>query len=367
MKFRNTGAEEALRAILMVSDDRAATLEWVGENSPGLLIKRDRNSHRENKVPTDWEKALAENKVDEGITLLKEAVEKEDDASKKSNLYQRLIRLGLVLDRKPLASEASQALTDLLLTELKTSDNVSSYSYRSVFDVPALAEDWENIVKTYSEVTSIQAAKKKRSFSPFGEMDQAQATYLTALHRLGRNEDFEKELAKAQQAAAGDPQDFFDLLAESATGQPPLGILYLDHLKAAGEDDKAMAYALHLLAREPGTDAFYEALINLDQARAKTFIESLHAYDPFEERPLIWLAELARRDGDLDLAQKTIDEAIALDPSDGDHGKDTRMFCYEILARIHEDSGQAEKAVFFRSWSIPSAKERPRMTFSTPG
>ena len=45
---------------------------------------------------------------------------------------------------------------------------------------------------------------------------------------------------------------------------------------------------------------------------------------------------------------KTIEQAIALDPSDGDHGKETRMFCYEILARIHADTGNQERAEFFR-------------------
>ncbi len=342
--------EEALQAVLMVSKDRAATLEWLRKTNPGILEKRTSNHRSSAKDPADWQKALAENKVDEGIALLKAAIEQKADADNKASYYQRLIRLGLVLERKPLATEASEGLTQLLLTELKTEDRVSPYTYTLMFDVPALGNDWESIAGTFAEISTVLATKKHGSSSRrFGHMDKTHASYLTALYRLGRSEDFSEEMERAQRDAAGDPEEFFKLLAYSAAGQPPLGILYIDYLKTSGEDEKAVDYALHLLARNSGADAFYEAVIKLDKARAKTFIESLHAYDPFEERPLIWLAEIARRDGDLDLAQKTIAEAITLDPSDGDHGKDTRMFCYEVLARIHEDSGREEKAVFFRS------------------
>lgn len=191
--------------------------------------------------------------------------------------------------------------------------------------------------------------EKSLSNGDYGHLDEANALYLTALYRLGKTTEFMEGIDTAQEASQKEPEYFFSMLAHAATGQPPLGILYIEHLNKTGEAEKAKAYALHLLARNQGADVYYENLINLDQILARSFIQSLRAYDPYEERPLIWLAELARRDGNLDLALQTIEQAIALDPSDGDHGKDSRMFCYEVLARVHADAGRKEKADFFRS------------------
>ncbi len=348
-EIRDYRREEALAILLMTSKDREATLEWLKKTKPAIL-EQDKNTHsRDKEKQTDWEKSLAENKVDEGIALLKTAIEKEAERDEKSELYQKLIRIALVLDRKPLAAEATAALTDLLIAEIKAEERASSYSYEMVFNAPALGNEWQSVVDTFRRIAALPRGKDQASSWEFGHMDGAYATYLTALHKLGKTGDFSREIQKAQLASKHDPEKFFDLLAKSAAGQQPLGILYMDFLKASGEKAKALDHALHLLARNSGIDAFYAYLLDLDAPRAKAFIGSLRAYDPFEERPLIWMAEIARLEGNLEIAQKTIDEAIALDPSDGDHGKDTRMFCYEILARIHSDAGRAEEAAKFRS------------------
>ena len=348
-EIRDYRRDEALGILLMASKDREATLEWLRTTKPEIL-KKDENSHSSKKEkPPEWEKALAKNKVDEGIALLEAAIAGEPDRDKKSQLYHKLIRIALVLERMPLAMAATHALTDNLMAELKEGESVSSYKYQMIFTAPAVQNDWQYIVDTFSKATALQKKNESPSSYDFGHMDGAYATYLTALYKLDDTKAFSREIGKAQLATKDDPEDFFDLLEETTANRQPLGIIYLDHLKASGEEEKVMDYALHLLARNTGTDALYAYLVDLDIDRAKTFIESLHAYDPFEERPLIWLAEISRKEGDLENARKIIDQAIALDPSDGDHGKDTRMFCYEILARIHEDSGNAGEAATFRS------------------
>ncbi len=339
--------DEAIRLLLMTSKERVASLEWLRSEKPDILKPRENGGHSEKPAKLPWETALAENRVNEGISLLQAAAEGEADVDDKAELYKKLIRVGIVLGRDPLAAGATEKLTALLMAELETSDSVSFYTYGDVFALPAHRKDWQAIVDVSEKVREILAKKRDSpSRHGFGHMDEAQATYLTALKRLGRDAEFTALMDSMIKGSAADPESFFELLGRSVAGEPPLGVIYLQHLDDPG---KSMEWALHLLARKPGTDAFYAYLTDLDKERAKPFLHSLHAYDPYEERPLIWLAEIARREGDLVLAQKTIDEAIALDPSDGDNGKDSRMFCYEILARIHQDSGREDKAVFFRS------------------
>jgi len=341
--------EETIRMLLMVSRDREATLDWIKENQKTLLVSGERSSHRRDEEKPDWQVALAENRVDKGTTLLEEAIAKASD-SDKPELLQKLLKLGIVLENEPLTRKATTGMQDLLLEIVSSDDSISGYTYQGVFEFQASRGEWQEIANFFGKFSKLYQKRREPSQSyDFGQMDHAYATYLTALYRLGKTAELRNRIEKAYKNSTDNSRDFFSMMEHATPGQPPLGVLYMDALKAANQPEEALTYSLNLLARNRGTDAFYEYLIGLDPARAKEFITALHSFDPYEERPLIWLAEIARHDGDLDLAQKTIDQAIALDPSDGDHGKDTRMFCYEVLARVHEDSGRAEKAVFFRS------------------
>lgn len=340
----------AANGMLMLSKDRAATTNWLNGHSQTTRSSGSASHSRTESKKSDWEIALAENRVDDGIRLLEDAARKEQDTNEKSGFYERLIRIALVLDRMPLAREATEKLTEITFKSLGNGDRGLEYYYTAILDVPSLEEDWASIAKTCEEIKTLRDKVKPDPHQfDYGPGRSFLATYLTALHRLNRTADFDAGIEKLQAASAENPADFFYLLKQSARGQPPLGVLFLDSLKAAGRDEESILYAHHMLARDGGNDAYYAQLLKIDPAGAAKFIESLHAYDPYEERPLIWLAEIARKAGDLPLAEKTIDQAIALDPSDGDHGKDDRMFCYEVLARIHQDAGRLEKAEFFRS------------------
>ncbi|WP_411826871.1 tetratricopeptide repeat protein [Luteolibacter sp. AS25] len=349
-EIREYRYDDALSAMLIASKDPQATVEWLQKNKPELLTAKDDRHQREKEEPADWQKALAENQIDQGIQLLQQAISLEEDHSEKADLLQKLIEVAVVLDRLPLAKKATSDLTVILLKELETEPYVSNYQYDQIFKTAARLQDWQSILDTFAEILASSAKNKdSRIYHDFGKLDQIHSAYLTALYNSGDTGKFGKEIQNAQKLALNDPEEFFSMLAIALPGQPPLGILFVDFLKEAGDEQQASAYLQHLLARNPGVDALYEALIENDPALGKPFIESLRVYDPFEERPLIWLAEIARRGGDLKLAEETIQQAIALDPSDGDHGKDSRMFCYEILARIHKDAGRDELAAKFRS------------------
>lgn len=340
----------AAHGLLMLSKDRPATVYWLNRYSLGSRKSGGTSHTRTEPEKSDWEIALAENRVDEGIRLLQDAALNEKNPIHEAGYHEKLIRIALALDRMPLAREATGKLTESIFKSLGKGVSSSEYYYSAILQVPALEKDWASIAKTCEKIKKLEDKMKvgRRQFD-YGPGSSFLATYLTALYRLGRTADFEEAIGKQQSDSAEKPSDFFYLLSRSARGQPPLGVLFLESLNASGRNGEAILYAHHMLARDAGNDAYYAQLLTMDPEGAAKFIEALHEYDPYEERPLIWLAEIARKAGDLPLAEGTIDQAIALDPSDGDHGKDDRMFCYEVLARIHQDAGRPEKAEFFRS------------------
>lgn len=343
--------EEALYALLSVSTDIPASIKWIKQNHPDILIPRKPYTHSKEEPLKGWEKALAENKVEQGIALLLSAVEKANSPSDKAELYSTMMRLGKVLERQSLIAVGSLGLLDSLHADIQDDGRFSSYNYSDLFDSAARMKKWDYIISEFENLDA--AAKTKQKKDQDDELRSSEQIYSNYLAALLKTESFEKFTQEIEQSKIDWEEmtydDFYSLLATEIPGHAPLGILYLDFLKENNKEAPVQDYALHLLARNAGKDAFYEYLLKLDKAKAKTFFAKLHQYDPFEERPLIWLAEIARRDGDLKTAKETIDRAIALDPSDGDHGKDTRMFCYEILARVYSDMGKDNEATKYRS------------------
>jgi tetratricopeptide (TPR) repeat protein len=93
-------------------------------------------------------------------------------------------------------------------------------------------------------------------------------------------------------------------------------------------------------------DAAYELLIKADAKNAYAFLEEIAQSHPFEERPLIWLAQLQSDSGNLELAEKTVKQAIAMDPSDGEMGKNDRMRVYRVYGQILKKRGDDKDSQF---------------------
>src|SRR5204863_926814 len=110
-------------------------------------------------------------------------------------------------------------------------------------------------------------------------------------------------------------------------------------LKAAGRNEQALQILNAVLNTQPGNDDPYEMLIALDRTRAVPMLDQLFARDMFEERPLIWKAQVLKDAGKLDEAEKTARQAVAIDPSDGEQGPGRRMRVYAVLADIREARG----------------------------
>lgn len=127
---------------------------------------------------------------------------------------------------------------------------------------------------------------------------------------------------------------------------PRLGYLAAWALAETNQRDKATTVIRALLERKTGYDAAYRLLCDLQGEAARLFLQKLASIDHFEERPLIWQAYLSRKRKNYSEAQKLAEQAIAIDPSDGEQGQGDRLRAYSELGaalRSQNKTAQAQK------------------------
>ena len=122
-------------------------------------------------------------------------------------------------------------------------------------------------------------------------------------------------------------------------------------LAETGDTENAVNLLVHgLKAGELiNKDEAYERLRSLAPDQALTIFRDLEKRDQFQERPLIWQAQLAVDGGNFEKAEELAKRAIALDPSDGEQGVDDRMRVYAVLAAALKGQGKTEESKFFQN------------------
>jgi tetratricopeptide (TPR) repeat protein len=120
-------------------------------------------------------------------------------------------------------------------------------------------------------------------------------------------------------------------------------------LAQTGDKATARRIVTEVLPFVSGEDAAYALLVELDGADAISELDRLFALDQFQERPLIWKAQVLLDAGKIDKAESAARAAIRIDPSDGEEGPGDRMRVYAVLADILDRRGQAKDATFFRN------------------
>jgi tetratricopeptide (TPR) repeat protein len=156
----------------------------------------------------------------------------------------------------------------------------------------------------------------------------------------GRYEQVAELLKNSPHWAA---DDLAELRSMKDSRGVPLLVIAARALAATGDQKAALRAARAVVAEMPGNDAGYELIAALDPAAPDT-LDELFALDAYEERPLIWKATLQLQAGQLDAAEATIRQAIAIDPSDGEEGPNDRMRAYRVLADILRKQGNAGDA-----------------------
>lgn len=153
-----------LTALLMASKDKKATLEWIKNNQPNSLVTSTSSTSYERSLDSDksaWDAAFADNRIDEGIRLLKHEISIASDRADISSYWVKLLHIGLLTDRTALAVEATEGLKKNLLLHVQSEQYLSSYYYRSLFDLPLRNQEWQSILDTLDQVYAAQKAKKK--------------------------------------------------------------------------------------------------------------------------------------------------------------------------------------------------------------
>jgi tetratricopeptide (TPR) repeat protein len=175
-------------------------------------------------------------------------------------------------------------------------------------------------------------------------------------YKAGRYDDVLTLLEQSPDWGAKDLSDLFvtspfedgdiSVMWLHTPGESPLPVPYLAASSLAATGQKAAAQKIDdaVLNHYPGLDRGYELLLSLNGTNAIPRLNELFSRDQFEERPLIWKAHLLRQQNQLTEAEKTIRQAIAIDPSDGEEGRGDRMRAYSELAAILAARGDNKDA-----------------------
>ena len=118
-------------------------------------------------------------------------------------------------------------------------------------------------------------------------------------------------------------------------------------LHTKGRADQAVKILENHLQAHPGDDSAYRLLTDILGSQVIPWLDTLHALDRFEERPLIWKAALLTKAGSLDEAEATIRQALKIDPTDGEQQAGDRARAYAVLADILKAKGKTDDAAFF--------------------
>jgi tetratricopeptide (TPR) repeat protein len=161
----------------------------------------------------------------------------------------------------------------------------------------------------------------------------------------GRSSDV---LRLLDEAGTWGARDLLGIVAEKDSLGVPLGLMAARALNASGNAAAARTVLRTLIDRMPGYDPAYQLFVTLYSNQAPAELDRLYAIDQFEERPLIWKAVALRASGQNVEAENAARRAIAIDPSDGEEGKNDRMRAYAVLADILEGRGDAKSADVYR-------------------
>lgn len=137
-----------------------------------------------------------------------------------------------------------------------------------------------------------------------------------------------------------------DLSAVIRDQSGEIGICAARALVVKGRNWEAVDILKEVIKADPTRDAAYALLLKLVPGECETYLRDLAGNLPFEERPLIWLAQRYSDVGRLYEGEAAIRKAIAIDPSDGEMGKGDRMRAYRVLGEIQRKQGKTDEAEF---------------------
>lgn len=328
---------EVLSALYAVSTNKENTATWINSNKPDLLLPK-KESNYSSSTKKDWEIELAKNNVDKALELLWKTASLESIST--SDRQESLSNIIEITDLLGSSDETRKALDSFITLYTKSAKNDTSSN-----DIPyvianylANNQQWAELeglleIEHKAELSESDKVEKSRQLLICSYFTQSPTVFLTSIEKLN---------------GTLSQKDFFETLDEKMGTAASLGELYVKALNQSQRNDEAWAIASRLTIFNRSSDEYYQLALATNPQAFPTLLEQISVYDPYEERPLIWKAKLALLDQQVEKSMELITQAIALDPSDGDQGKRTRMHAYAVLADVHAARGEQEKETFFR-------------------
>jgi len=126
------------------------------------------------------------------------------------------------------------------------------------------------------------------------------------------------------------------------------GYYIANALHHTDQTESATAILEALIWKDSGYDNAYQLYTSIESpTKASAYLETIYSKDQFEERPLIWQAQIKLNSNKLEEAKTLIKSAISIDPSDGEQGDNDRMRAYAILSEIHSKQGASDDAKLY--------------------
>ena len=296
---------------------------------------------------------LASDQIDDGVKELRailgtppKKLRQDDESSadatddNRESAARQLARIGKLLNR-PEWIDAGLAAARGLSAEVRAAGRSPALFADLFIELGRDAEAEGQLI----EAVAAASQPSPRNSRGAGELPETLANLLVLYHHAGRADDV---LALLDNAAIWGVTDSGDIRPNSCGKTVSATFAAATALAAKGRTDEARRLVHAELDQNGGDDPAYALLLKLGGDGVPARLDELAARDRFEERPLIWKAQLQLDAGQPDDAEKTVRAAIAIDPSDGEQPKGDRMRAYAVLAAILEKKGDAAQAGIMR-------------------
>ncbi|MBC8040489.1 MAG: tetratricopeptide repeat protein, partial [Opitutaceae bacterium] len=344
-----------------------AGLAGRGEELTGFAAKQAAAAAKDSEEAKVWRSRhawalISEEKIDEGLALLEPGLETRPTFAEKIWLSEwqqsagRLLNLAKAVARPQLAKKWSEKLT----ADFKNASGPIWAEGGYVFETYAAGQLEAGNFAVIEEILRARLAVKPKSraggmvnlladedaASDDIHVDLQAVTQQLAdvMARQGRHAEVLALLAESPNWGRTDVAQLLKNGGGEAWRSLPLVVA--ETLLATGRGDEAAAIVEGVMIERSGYDPAYALYLRLKGAKAAPFLEKLAAADPYQERPLIWLASVQLSEGKVADAEKTVKRAIAIDPSDGEQPKGDRMRAYAVLRDVAMAKGDAKQVEF---------------------
>ena len=296
---------------------------------------------------------LAADQIDDGVAELRKVIATITDSSTMQEKALMLARIGQLLDRNDLLDEGIAAAR-------KSIETGQVGDKRVVTSLAALLCEINRGVEAEKLLGSDLANISKLGSGRYYDT----SVVLEALARLYFKANRPADVLEVFTGFKGwDGADLTDILNNSDNGfiieqysysghggaeDYPMGYLAAWALAQQGSNADAVKILDALLVRYPDYDPAYELLLKLEGDAVLPHLDEIAKRDRFETRPIIWKAQYLLNTGNVDAAEKSAREAIAIDPTDGKQGPGRRLRAYAVLADALAKKGDKEHADFYK-------------------